>query len=76
MRNDIKDALFPMLGSPDSMVMKSAATCVAAIATIEIPKQMWPGLIKMLCDNALSDQESVRLASLQTLGFICEDLEP
>ena len=53
-----------MLGSPDSMVMKSAATCVAAIATIEIPKQMWPGLIKMLCDNALSDQESVRLASL------------
>ena len=57
-RNDIKDALFPMLGSPDTMVIKSAATCVAAIATIEIPKQMWPGLIQMLCDNALSDYES------------------
>jgi|Laugresu1bdmlbsd_1035121.scaffolds.fasta_scaffold185478_1 hypothetical protein len=30
----------------------------------------------MLSDNALSDQESVRRASLQTLGFICEDMNP
>lgn len=42
MRNNIKEALLPMLGSPDNMVMKAAATCVAAIACIEIPKGMWP----------------------------------
>lgn len=30
----------------------------------------------MLSDNALSDQDSVRRASLQTLGFICEDMNP
>jgi hypothetical protein len=30
----------------------------------------------MLSENALSDQESVRRASLQTLGFICEDMDP
>ena len=64
MRHHIKDALVPMLGSPDPGVMKSAATCVAAIACIEIPKGMWPGFIQMLSDNALSDQDSVRRASL------------
>ena len=65
-----------MLGSPDPTIMKAAATCVAAIACIELPKGMWQGFIQMLSENALSDQESVRRASLQTLGFICEDMDP
>lgn len=30
----------------------------------------------MLCDNSLSNDDSVRRASLQTLGFICEDMNP
>lgn len=58
------------------MVMKSAATCVAAIAVIEIPAKMWPELIEALTKNAISDQLNVRLASLLTLGFICEDIDP
>jgi hypothetical protein len=64
MRQNIKEVLVPMLGSPDAVVMKSAATCVAAIACIELPKGMWPGFIELLSSNALSDQESVRRASL------------
>jgi len=35
--------------------MKSAATCVAAIAVIEIPAKMWPELIESLNNNAVSD---------------------
>jgi importin subunit beta-1 len=45
MRQNIKEALLPMLGSPDPTIMKAAATCVAAIACIELPKGMWQGFI-------------------------------
>jgi hypothetical protein len=45
MRANIKEALLPMLGSPDTIVMKAAAVCVASIACIELPKGMWPGFI-------------------------------
>jgi importin subunit beta-1 len=65
-----------MLGHPDHTVIKAAATCVAAIAVIEVPSQQWPEIIPLLSENALSTDINVRLASLQTLGFICEDINP
>jgi hypothetical protein len=45
MRQNIKDALLPMLGSHDNIVMKAAATCLAAISCIELPNRMWPDFI-------------------------------
>ena len=45
MRQNIKDALLPMLGSLDNIVMKAAATCLAAISCIELPNGMWPDFI-------------------------------
>ena len=76
MRNNIKGALLSMLDSPDLIVIKSAATCVAAVAVIEIPNKQWPDLITNLTENAQSDMLNTRLASLYTLGFICEDIDP
>jgi hypothetical protein len=37
MKTNIKEALMSLLGNDDPMVIKSAATCVAAVAVIEIP---------------------------------------
>jgi importin subunit beta-1 len=65
-----------MLGNEDHTVIKAAATCVAAIAVIEVPQQQWPEIIPLLSENAVADDINVRLASLQTLGFICEDINP
>ena len=76
MRANIKEALLSMLGNIDIVVIKAAATCVAAIAVIEVPAGQWPDIIPMLSQNSNSDDDNVKLASLVTLGFICEDINP
>lgn len=38
MRANIKEALMAQLGHEDIAVIKAAATCVAAIGTLEIPQ--------------------------------------
>lgn len=49
---------------------------MAAIASIEIPRKEWLELIPNLCNNAANDSIEIRHASLETLGFICEELVP
>lgn len=49
---------------------------MAAIASIEIPRGQWPDLIPNLCVNAEHTEYNVRLASLMTLGYICEEICP
>jgi transcriptional regulator len=46
------------------------------IASIEIPRGEWLDLIANLSANAAHDSIEVRHASLETLGFICEELQP
>lgn len=65
-----------MLANTDFTIIKAAATCVAAICVIELPKGMWNGVLELLQNNANSDDLNVRLASVLTLGFICEDIDP
>jgi importin subunit beta-1 len=48
---------------------------VAAIASIEIPNKEWADLLPMLCNNAQHDDFNVKLSSLTTLGYICEELQ-
>lgn len=77
MRQYIKEALLSMLANTDLTIIKAAATCVAAIAVIEVPNNEWPEIIDNLSSNATNSADPfVRLASIQTLGFICEDISP
>jgi len=47
------------------MIIRSAATCVAAIAAIEIPMGAWPDLIPLLTHQAnCGETVESRLASL------------
>jgi|LauGreDrversion4_2_1035121.scaffolds.fasta_scaffold97640_1 importin subunit beta-1 len=64
MRANIKEALLSMLGNSDHTVIKAAATCVAAIAVIEVPQGEWNEVIQILSDNANSQEINVRLASV------------
>lgn len=52
------------------------ANAIATIAKIEIPRREWLELIPNLCSNAGHESEDVKNASLQTLGYICEELKP
>lgn len=56
--------------------MKCAATSIAAIGVLEIPKGQWEDLIENMGNNSGSEDISIRLASVMTLGFLCEDLSP
>jgi len=73
---NIKQAVLATLASNESLVRTQVANVVAAIASIEIPRKEWQDLIPNLCTNAEHTEYNVRLASLTTLGYICEELHP
>lgn len=52
------------------------ASLISAIAEIEIPRGEWADLIASLCLNSSNEKLQIRMASLQTIGHICEDLDP
>ena len=69
-------AILATLASPHSQVRNQIANILSAIASIEIPRKEWEDLIPNLCTNSTSEQMNIRLASLTTLGYICEELDP
>lgn len=67
-------AVLATLASPKSLVRSQIANILAAIASIEIPRKEWDDLIPNLCTNSTSADLNIKLASLTTLGYICEEL--
>ena len=51
-----------------------AAQVIAAVACIEIPQGLWPDVIPTLLQALSSEQanELQKVASLETVGYICE----
>ncbi len=72
----MKNAFLACLATPSSIVRKQVASAIAMIASIEIPRKEWLELIPNLCANSAHDSIDIRHAALETLGFICEELEP
>jgi len=75
-KNQIKMAVLATLASPKTLVRNQIANILASIASIEIPRKEWDELIPNLCENSTSDDINIKLASLTTLGYICEELYP
>ena len=40
-----------------------------------MPRKEWADLIPSLCTNAKNTELNIRLASLTTLGYICDELD-
>lgn len=71
-----QQALQTLLSSNDR-VANQAASLVAAIAEIELPNHQWPDLIDTIVENTKPDKpENVKRASLLTIGYICESIDP
>jgi importin subunit beta-1 len=68
-------AILANLATHSPLVRSQVASAVAAIAAIEIPRKEWLDLIPNLCSNAAHENLDVRMASLQTLGYICDELQ-
>lgn len=72
-RQEVKLKTVSTLGSQDARAGHVSAQVIAAIAAIELPRNMWPELIGQLT-AAMADTGNTRLrqAVLQTIGFTCE----
>jgi len=60
------------LAATDARAGQSAAQFIAAIAAIEIPRNLWPELMPALVQNVGEGADHQKQASLTTIGFICE----
>ena len=54
---------------------RATASCVATIASIEIPRGEWNELINMVTGTSANENVALRLSALQTLGYICEECD-
>ncbi|KDQ54461.1 hypothetical protein JAAARDRAFT_38128 [Jaapia argillacea MUCL 33604] len=73
----VKQDSLMVLGSPSQKAGGIAAQVVAAIAATELPQGQWSELIQILLEavnNATNT--NLRIAALQTIGFICETVKP
>ncbi|KAK9480637.1 armadillo-type protein [Lipomyces japonicus] len=73
----IRQTALKSLLSSDDRVANSAAQLVAAIADIDLPRNEWPDLMRVLVDNTKEEQPvNVKRASLLAIGYICETADP
>lgn len=76
-RQHVKGMVLQTLGT-EPRGHRAAAQCVAYIGSAEIPCNQWPDLIPALLYNVTNPQstESVKEASLEAIGYICEEIDP
>lgn len=75
-RNNVKAKVLQSLGT-ETTKPSSAASCVAGIASAELPLNLWPELMQQLCEVALAagSSDTLKEASLEAIGYICQDLD-
>ncbi len=78
LRAQAKMALMNGLGAQVKEVRRASSQAVAAIALAELPAKQWPECIDLLGNSAatVTNNPVVREASLMTIGYICEAIEP
>lgn len=74
-KGKIKQDSLMTLGSTTQRAGGVAAQVVSAIAAVELPAAAWPDLIELLLSFVNNpDNVNLRIATLQTIGFICETI--
>ncbi|XP_065865208.1 importin subunit beta-1 [Euphorbia lathyris] len=75
-KSQIKAFLLKTLSSPASEAWSTASQVIAKIAGIELPQKQWPELIGSLLSNIHQVPAHVKQATLETLGYLCEEVSP
>ncbi|KAK6353022.1 karyopherin beta [Orbilia brochopaga] len=71
-KENIRALALGTLASGDRQSASSAAQFVAAIAAIDLPLSQWDALMPALVQNVNTGGENLKMASLTTIGYICE----
>jgi len=75
-REHIKIGALSSLSSNSDLARRAGAQVTAKIGSIEVPNNKWGNLIRQLHERVQAPQEpvSVKVAALETLGFMSEEL--
>ncbi|CAJ1960227.1 unnamed protein product [Cylindrotheca closterium] len=75
-RDGIKQPLLVAMRSGENGVSHIAAVAAAEVAAVELPYEQWPNFLSSLLENISAAQfpDSVKVASLECLGYTCERL--
>jgi importin subunit beta-1 len=73
-RQHIKTLSLQTLHSADKRASGVAATAIASIAAAELPYGEWNDLIGTLLGFVGGEAVGLKVATLQTIGFICETI--
>ncbi|GAB4858524.1 Importin subunit beta-1 [Ancistrocladus abbreviatus] len=75
-KSQIKACLLQTLSSPVHDARSTASQVIAKVAGIELPQKQWPELIGSLLSNIHQLPPHVKQATLETLGYMCEEVSP
>ncbi|WOG97029.1 hypothetical protein DCAR_0416368 [Daucus carota subsp. sativus] len=75
-KEQIKTCLLKTLFSPVPDARSTASQVIAKVAGIELPQKHWPELIVSLLGNIHQVPVHVKQATLETLGYLCEEVSP
>ncbi|KAK6117740.1 hypothetical protein DH2020_048529 [Rehmannia glutinosa] len=75
-KSQIKACLLQTLSSTASDARSTASQVIAKVAGIELPQKQWPELIGSLLSNVHQVPPHVKQATLETLGYLCEEVVP
>ena len=72
----IKNNILTALGS-ESYRPSAAAQCVQCVAVVELPRSLWPDLMRILVTNVTNPNstEMVKESTLEAIGYICQDIQ-
>lgn len=72
-KNKVKHEVLLTLGSASAKIGSVAAQVVSAIAAVELPVNQWHELVEILLGFVnKQDNDNLRIATLQAIGYICE----
>jgi importin subunit beta-1 len=74
-KSQIKTNLLSTLNSPEKDARHISAMTIAKVAGIEFPVGQWPDLCSILVSGISTGSVGVKLAGLETLGYVCEEVE-
>lgn len=75
MKGSIRSAVLGVLASPCKNARKGGAQAVAGIAALELPLNQWHDVIVNLVQGAQGADSPFKVAALETLSYICEELD-
>ncbi|GAV89095.1 IBN_N domain-containing protein/HEAT_EZ domain-containing protein, partial [Cephalotus follicularis] len=75
-KSQIKTCLLKTLSSHVHDARSTSSQVIAKIAGIELPQKEWPELVGSLLLNIHQLPAHVKQATLETLGYLCEEVSP